>query len=119
MECYIPSLLAKQFAMIAQIFYDNRLFLEVSVPMAMYSIDLKQNMIPLSGVYLQSKYKRWGRWTWNTTIAWKEYNRRIHFLHPYKFFGNDATNNIGKFVEKVAKISNQIINEKCLDVLTI
>jgi len=86
---YMPGRLAEKFKEIGQKCYDNRLFLEVSVPMALLMIEKRANIVHLDGIYLQLKYRRWGPWTGNTERAWSDYNYGIHFLHPYKLSGEN------------------------------
>eukprot|EP00794_Sanderia_malayensis_P010798 gene10798-11952_t len=113
---YIPARLAEKFQLVSQAFYDNLVFLEVSVPMSLILIDDISNMIFLDGLYLQVKYG-WGGWTKNTDIAWKEYNYDVYFLHPYKFTGESKAKNSGEFEEKVLAKSEKIFLSNCLDVV--
>ncbi len=116
---YIPEKHAKQFELIGQKFYDDFVFLEVSVPMSLILIDDISNMIFIDGIYLQRIYG-WGKqWKQNTRRAWKEYNYDTYFLHPYKFTGKNRKRNSGKFQRKVGNISEEILRTKCLDVLKI
>ena len=116
---YIPGRLAEKYKIIGQKFYDNRLFLEVSTPMALLMIEKEANIFPLNGVYLQAKYNSWGPWTRNTDRAWKEYNYDIHFLHPYKFSGENQTKNTHEFEERILRTSNAILRSSCLDYLNV
>ena len=113
---YVPGRFAERFMMIGQKFYDNRLFLEIAIPMALYMLDYKENITFVNGLYLQRIYG-WSDWTKNTTRAWQEYNYEIFFLHPYKFVGANQTKNTGEFKERVGRISNSILNDRCLDIL--
>ena len=113
---YIPGRLAEKFKEIGQNFYDNRLFLEVSVPMALLMIEKRASIVQLDGVYLQAKYNDWGPWTGNTTRAWNNYNYDIHFLHPYKLSGQNEIKNTNEFKERILKKSEAILKSKCLDI---
>ena len=114
---YIPGRLAKNFEMIGQRFYDRRLFLEVSTPMAVLMLENKDDVIHLDGLYLQLKYLQWGPWTGDTRRAWNDYNYNVHFLHPYKFTGQNEGKNTHEFEERVLSISETILQENCLDPL--
>lgn len=114
---YIPARLAKNFELIGQKFYDNRLFLEVATPMAVLMMEQKRDVVQLDGVYLQLKYMNWGPWTGNTRRAWKHYDYSLFFLHPYKFYGDNVAKNSAEFVERVQKTSEKIIKQRCLDPL--
>eukprot|EP00794_Sanderia_malayensis_P008907 gene8909-9859_t len=112
---YIPKRFASKFVKIAKQFYNRRMFLEVAVPMTLYSLEYKWNIVYLNGLYLQKKYG-WGKkWKDRTEIAWMEYSLDLHFLHPYKFHGNDEAKNTREFKENVGKLSTQVLEEKCLD----
>lgn len=113
---YIPGRLAKKYAEIAQRFYDNRVFLEVSTPMTLLMLDRRAEIIDTPGLYIQMKYG-WGQWTSDSTRAWLEYNYETYFLHPYKFTGNNRTKNTGEFEERVLKPSQTILKDRCLDVV--
>eukprot|EP00795_Rhopilema_esculentum_P008954 gene8954-16588_t len=110
---YVPAAHAERFTKIAQYFYDNRLFLEIAVPMALYFLDSKSNIIPMNGLYLQKKYGWSSSWKYRTVKAWKEYNYDMTFLHPYKFSASER--NVIEFETKVGNISRRIIAEGCLD----
>ena len=97
---YIPGRLAEKYKIIGQKFYDSRLFLEVSTPMALLMIKKEADITSLQGVYLQEKYNNWGPWTGKTARAWKDYNYIIPFLHPYKFSGENQTKNTNEFVSR-------------------
>ena len=116
---YIPGRLAEKYKIIGQKFYDRRLFLEVSTPMALLMIEKEADIISLQGVYLQEKYNNWGPWTGKTARAWKDYNYNIHFLHPYKFSGENQTKNTNEFVDRVLRTSEAILNSSCLDYLNV
>ena len=113
---YIPGRLAKRYEMIGQKFYDNRVFLEVSTPMNILMLDKRENIIDIEGLYLQTIYG-WGPWTRNTDRAWLQYNYKTNFLHPYKLSGENETKNSKEFVDRVVVPSENILKDKCLDIL--
>lgn len=115
---YIPKQHADLFARIGQRFYDDRSFLEVAVPMALYLLERKSNIIHLKGVYLQRKYGWGSKWKYDTEKAWKEYNYSIAFLHPYKLSGVEKARKVIEFEENVASISKRIFTTQCLDDVT-
>ncbi len=112
---YIPSRFASKFAKIAKQFYMRRIFLEVAVPMSIYSLDHKSNIIYLNGMYLQKKYGWAKQWKIRTRKAWREYHFGLHFLHPYKFHGANEQTNTQEFKDNIANVSRQIIKDRCLD----
>jgi len=116
---YMPGRLAEKFKEIGQKCYDNRLFLEVSVPMSLLMIEKRANIVNLDGIYLQLKYKNWGPWTGNTRRAWSNYNYGIHFLHPYKLSGENRAKNTHEFEERILRMSNAILQNSCLDSLDV
>jgi len=113
---YIPGRLAKSYEIIAQKFYDNRVFLEVSTPMNILMLDKRENIVDIEGLYLQTIYG-WGPWTKNTDRAWLQYNYKTYFLHPYKLSGEDERKNSKEFEERVIVPSEHILKDKCLDIL--
>ena len=115
---YVPKRHAHLFAKIGQKFYDSGTFLEVAVPMTLYFLENKADIVQLEGAYLQRKYGWGGQWKHDTINAWREYNYTLSFLHPYKFSGDKQRKKTREFEEKVALVSQVIISEKCLDVLT-
>lgn len=116
---YIPQRLAKKYAIIAQRFYDYRLFLEVASPMAILMLEKKADMVLLDGVYLQLKYNNWGPWTGDTTRAWRNYNYKIHLLHPYKLTGQNQLKNTREFVTRIINVSQTILTDNCFDSLEV
>ncbi len=115
---YIPGRFAENFKLIAQEFFDNLVFLEVAAPMTLIMLDDKSTFTTLNGMYLQKKYG-WGTWTGNSKRAWAEYNYKLHFLHPYKFTGENRQKNTGEFESKVIQISEKIQASNCLDAVSL
>ena len=113
---FIPGRLAKSYELISQKFYDHRVFLEVATPMTILMLSEKDKIVDILGLYLQRKYG-WGSWTSNSERAWLEYNYKVFFLHPYKFFGNNQTKNTREFEDRVLAPSERILKTQCLDVL--
>ena len=113
---YIPGRFAKEFELIGQKFFDHRVFLEVSAPMAVLMLDKRENIVNTPGLYIQRKYG-WGPWTGHSDRAWLEYNYKTFFLHPYKFTGYNETKNSGEFRERVLIPSETILKDRCLDIL--
>ena len=113
---YIPGRFAKRYEIIAQKFYDNRIFLEVSTPMGIRMLDRTENIVDIKGLYLQAIFG-WGSWTKNTDRAWLKYDYKTYFLHSYKFSGENQTKNTKEFVDRFLVPSERILKNKCLDVL--
>ena len=110
---YIPGKLAENYEIIAQKFYDHRVFHEVTTPMSMLMLDKRENIVDIKGLYLQAIFG-WGNWKSDSYRAWHYINYNTNFLHPYKL---SLKKNLREFEERIVMPSEKILKEKCLDVL--
>ena len=99
--------------MIAQKFYEHRVFLEVITPTSMLMLDKRENIADIKGVYLQP-YFGWGNWKWYSARAWRFVNYDTFFLHPYKMSNEKS---FKEFEERIMIPSEKILKDRCLDVL--
>ena len=110
---YIPGRLAKSYEIIAQKFYDHRVFLEVATPMSILMVNKRDNIVDIKGLYLQTWFG-WGPWKMDSYRAWHYFNYNTYFLHPYKLSNAKSSN---EFEERIVIPSEKILEDKCLDVL--
>ena len=110
---YIPGRLAKSYQIIAQKFYDHRVFLEVTTPTTMLMVDKRENIVDIKGLYLQPFFG-WGNWKLDSYRAWHYINYNTSFLHPYKM---SLKKNLKEFEERIKIPSEKILNDRCLDIL--
>ena len=110
---YIPGRLAKSYEIIAQKFYDERVFLEVATPMCMLMVDKRENIVDIKGLYLQTLFG-WGPWKWTSYRGWHHFTYDTYFLHPYKLSNKKSSK---EFEERIVIPSEKILKDKCLDVL--
>jgi len=94
---YIPRIYADQFADICDIFYRNKVFLEIAVTTMIRLLDLRENTVKLSGHYLPDIGPS------DSKSFWTHYRTDITFMHPFKF-------HVKSFAEmNVALLKNWVI----------
>ena len=79
---YIPRKFRESFIQLSTIYYKFKVNLEIAVPMIVISLDLRQNIETLDGLYMPDKY---GIPDFsNGVLFWREYNFHITFLGPFR-----------------------------------
>ncbi len=95
---YIPSIYATAFADMSEIFYRNKVFLEIAVTTMLRLLDKEENTVKLTGHYLPDLGKSDGM------AFWTHYRTDIKFMHPLKFH-NKKTSKMNK-----ALLKNWVVN---------
>ena len=106
---YVPKKFSDQWQRIATVFYNNHVFLEVSVPTIMSFIDLKSSWEFHLGLYLPDKYG-WRRFD-DGKLVWESYNYTIKFMHPVKYHANVSKINVENVKNDVIPYSKRFL--KC------
>ncbi|XP_031550579.1 probable glycosyltransferase STELLO1 [Actinia tenebrosa] len=113
---YVPKRIANEFQIISNIFFRNKVFLEIAVPTILTFLDIELNFEHVYGFYLPKKY---GYIDYsNGKLFWTEYNYLpLYFMHPFKLHTN--RNRLSEFLfktyvyyygDKVSQCSNTVVN---------
>ena len=101
---YIPRVYAEEFADICDIFYRNKVFLEIAVTTMLRLLDVRENTVKLTGHYLPDIGNS------DSKAFWTHYRTDIKFMHPFKFHvKNFAKMNVALLNNWVVKFSKQFL----------
>lgn len=84
---YVPKRLADKFQTLSNIFFSNKVFLEIAVPTILTFLDSELHFEHVYGFYLPKKY---GYINYsNGKLFWSEYDYiPLYFMHPFKLHTN-------------------------------
>eukprot|EP00794_Sanderia_malayensis_P014052 gene14052-15513_t len=103
---YVPGNLANIAQKLLEIYYENKLFLEMSVMNLLHSLDESKNFEVIKGVFLPDL------WITNSKDSrqfWKIYSTKLTFIHPFKLgFEEYKEMNIAILKNWVGEITNEL-----------
>ena len=95
---YMPGRFTTHFVALSEIFYDNKVFLEIAVPTIISMLDRRSNVVHIPGLYL------WGSDRKNFIQKYRTH-KNIVFLHPFKLLGIYSAAHLNFVKERIRNLT--------------